>query len=113
MAKKYVPSGYQIINIIIENDETTIRETEDSLLLSDILKEISDQRVPRLKKPIFITITDIANDNTVMGLATEFGTHICISTVFNADNVLLSYDFYLDDGDLTFSRGNFVLTPDE
>lgn len=62
MGKKYIPSGYQIIHIILDEDGESnyfVKESEDKEELQHLLKNIEPPYNP-IKKPLLFQI-----DNTV------------------------------------------------
>lgn len=64
MAKKYVPSGYQIINITLIDDDGNlqIQDSEDKKILEKIIKENQ-----LFNKPMLLKLHDVVNDYDVMG----------------------------------------------
>ena len=78
MAKKYVPSGYQIINIIIKDDgegNLIVEDSEDKQLLVKLLSPIELQ--PNVK-PILIRLEDIENSYTMVGFGTIMGSSLSL-----------------------------------
>lgn len=76
MGKKYVPSGYQIININVENKTSGqgfAPETDDEKLLLELLEN-------GVKKPILINlVTSVAGE--FFGFATIYGSNLNILTI--------------------------------
>lgn len=74
MAKKYVPSGYQIIELNVDydtdNSKYIIEETEDSLLLTALLNGLIKKPFI-LKKPILLRIFDKYDDISIQFFAQE------------------------------------------
>lgn len=77
MSKKYIPSGYQIINVFTYDDEGTIkiRESEDKTILKEILKN-------GINKPILLHLNDADGSlgYVISGFATLLNNELYIST---------------------------------
>lgn len=57
MGKKYVPNGYQIINLEISADDVTkLVKNKDYYILKDIITEYSSGKKFVPKKPILLTV---------------------------------------------------------
>ena len=73
MTKKYVPSGYQIINVNVLLDEALskyyIEESADSLLLKNLL--ISIPAGETIKKPILLNVNIVVESITMCGFVTS------------------------------------------
>ena len=64
MGKKYAPSGYQIINITLIDDDgdIQIQDSEDKKILEKIIKEKQ-----LFNKPMLLRCRDDKNDYNLMG----------------------------------------------
>lgn len=95
MAKKYIPSGYQIINlnVTIDGGVITVKESEDEKILKDLLF------VSIITKPILLNIVDETNDYKSCGFAVWSDN--CIGLEYYFNQVRVSYYLYLDSGVLT------------
>lgn len=97
MGKKYVPSGYQIINIDpdIEFDSQTGKlkiESDDSKILRDILKDSTEQKP--IKKPVLLCY------GTLIGFAVIKYGHATVSRIaYNGSTIdsIDSADFNYDE----------------
>ena len=95
MSKKYVPSGYQIINVV--GDSGSFIENEDSKILFEIINN------KKFNKPILLTI-DLTQDGyyVLSGFATfkndlvnigsiEPGSSIGVNVYIDGESGLLAY----------------------
>lgn len=103
MAKKYLPSGYQIINLdVVDNSGFTISpdDNEDSKILFDVMTLFLDKGI--LKKPILLHLTETTNGNSVCGFAQVFASseNICELQCGTGDNYVI---LTLSDGGNTIS----------
>lgn len=94
MSKKYVPSGYQIINISIPegigNGDSITPTTEDEKLLYNLLLKTNNNEII---KPILLNTRIYAEGNSqIIGFATVYGTRVVLYT---GDGTYVSFD--LDD----------------
>lgn len=93
MGKKYVPSGYQIINIVLSYDEDAnkyvIEESEDKNILANILLKLSGGVRPT--KPILLTV-DNQNDSYFDCSFANVGNN----NIFLIRKGGSYYDFYFD-----------------
>lgn len=82
MSKKYVPSGYQIINLDLSAITTTggtiTPSTEDEKLLLDILSKSSIQETASNLKPILIHIKQLGGYD-ITAFATLSSGALCIT----------------------------------
>ena len=90
MAKKYVPSGYQIINVVVNPDDTTkLIDSEDKKILKELLQN------SEFKKPVLLQIHDLVNGHDMSGFATfDSGTLIL------SFGITYNYSLYIDSDDI-------------
>ena len=103
MAKKYTPSGYQIINLeVVDNSGFTITpdDNEDSKILFDMMALFLDKGI--LKKPILLHLTETTNGNSICGIAQVFASseYMCELQCGTGDNYVI---LTLSDGGSTIS----------
>ena len=86
MAKKYVPSGYQIINISLYDDDgdLQIQDSEDKKVLEKIINENQ-----LFNKPMLLKLHDDANDYDLMGFVIVSGENS-----FSITNNSITYQLY-------------------
>ncbi len=100
MAKKYVPSGYQIISVDVnetEDNQWYVVESEDSKILKTLL-ESNDGRI--YKKPILLDIYDNSNGWRIQGFAVIYGGYALVKFQPSQNSDTLSYTFSIVGGEL-------------
>ena len=101
MAKKYIPSGYQIIDIIIPVDvssgDTVTPETEDEKLLYDLLVKSGNKEKT---KPVLLNITLGVDGNAhISGFGSIYDSSLTVYAgneiyfQFNENNGGIQYNF--------------------
>lgn len=99
MAKKYQPSGYQIIVIDVSdkiNQTPFTPETDDEKLLHNLLQKSSSKDI----KPILLSIKGTSNGN-VMGFTSINDSNTCFLYTEKIGS-LACYSFYLDSDKLVY-----------
>lgn len=96
--KKYVPSGYQIIDLgVIEDFESPISaETDDQKLLCELVNDLSQT------KPILLKFND--SNYNVVALSTRYGNVLFISYYSSADGEIFHYAISASSNEITFTR---------
>lgn len=93
MAKKYIPSGYQIINISVTATAldgtpfSVTATTEDEKILCDLLEHDK-----QFTKPILLNFHEISNDYTLSGFVTCIDGQIILGDISTTNNSLVKIE---------------------
>lgn len=103
MSKKYIPSGYQIINLDLEVEQSGISElktpeTEDEKILHSLLSDAEN-----IKKPILIKAKVYDKDSDTIGYFKQFATIIDNTLLLGFSNNYSSLEIYADDDKLSIT----------
>ena len=93
MGKKYVPSGYQIISVVVNPNATTkLIDSEDKKILKELLE------IGEFNKPVLLQIHDLVNGHDMSGFATFDNGILILSFGLTAN-----YSLYLESNDIVVS----------
>ena len=99
MAKKYVPSGYQIIHLDIDgNGDLVINE--DSKLLETLLKNGSE-------KPILCKIHDESEGSNIIKIGDLINNILLV--IINLKGSFAEYRFEIDNDSLKFTFNTYAI----
>ena len=111
MSKKYYPSGYQIIELIVksgEDAENLSINTEDRKILLDLLKDTVNHSH---KKPVLIIFDDIETSGyNITGFAQWYDGKLQLNGVEQGGSCMISVKISTTDSKLQYAVIEYSLT---
>ena len=111
MTKKYVPSGYQIINLNVElsggSKTLTANDGDDAKILLDLLKDLTTNNI--LRKPILLKIYDVESDSSLCvfpSIRWVFEDYAYIECIFATASRYMVINYSDGEDEFTLSLGD-------